>query len=183
MAKKFSDLRNKLSPDVRARAASRTQDMLLAMSLQEIRVAVSLTQKAVAEQLSVSQGAVSKLENMNDMTIGRVNSFIGALGGSVAVVANIAHVGSVIISNFQPLGAKAVMLPQWPQQKTPISWNSFEMTGKDQPSAQHGAEVVVVLDDAVTPIANAVPWPIVKANKQDGRSTNQRVFFGEGIAA
>ena len=59
MAKKFSELRARMSPDSQARAAARAEAMLLEMQLQELRKARSITQIEVARSMSVEQAEVA----------------------------------------------------------------------------------------------------------------------------
>ena len=47
MAKKFSELRAKMSPEAQARAASRSEAMLVQMQLQELRKARNVAQVEV----------------------------------------------------------------------------------------------------------------------------------------
>ena len=49
MAKKFSELRAKMSPEAQARAAARAEAMLVEMQLQELRKARKVTQVEVAK--------------------------------------------------------------------------------------------------------------------------------------
>ncbi len=67
MAKKFSDLRAKMSPDSQARAAARAEAILVEMQLQELRKSRDVTQVEVAKAMSIEQAAVSKLECREDM--------------------------------------------------------------------------------------------------------------------
>jgi transcriptional regulator with XRE-family HTH domain len=90
MTKPFKILREKMSPESRARAADRTKRMLLEMSLQELRENLAeLTQADVAEILNVTQAHVSKLERRGDMLVSTLFAYVGALGGELAFVARV----------------------------------------------------------------------------------------------
>jgi DNA-binding XRE family transcriptional regulator len=100
MAKKFSDLRAKMSPGARTRAAARAKEMLKEMPLHELRKARGLSQEALAAVLHVKQGSISKLERRTDMYISSLRSHIQAMGGDLEIVARFPD-GEVKISNFQ----------------------------------------------------------------------------------
>ncbi len=61
MARKFNELRAKMSPQAQSRAAARAEAMLVEMQLQELRKARHVTQVEVAKAMNVEQAAVSKL--------------------------------------------------------------------------------------------------------------------------
>ena len=88
MAKKFSELRARMSPDSQARAAARAEAMLLEMQLQELRKARSMTQIEVARSMSVEQAAISRLERREDMYVSTLRDYIRALGGELKLVAS-----------------------------------------------------------------------------------------------
>lgn len=103
MAKKFEALRAKMSPESRARAAARAQEMLAEMPLQELRQARGLSQKMLADVLHVQQPSIAKLEKRTDMYISTLRSHIEAMGGELEIVARFPD-GAVKISNFAELG-------------------------------------------------------------------------------
>ena len=80
MAKKFSELRAKMSPEAQARAAARAEAMLVEMQLQELRKARKVTQVEVAKAMSVEQAAVSKLERRDDMYVSTLREYVKGLG-------------------------------------------------------------------------------------------------------
>jgi len=88
MAKKFSELRNQMSPTSQARAAARTEAMLVEMQLQELRRARNVTQTRVAQAMCVEQAAISKLEHRDDMYVSTLREYVKALGGELKLVAS-----------------------------------------------------------------------------------------------
>lgn len=88
MAKKFSELRAKMSPEAQARAAARAEAMLLEMQLHEIRKSRKVTQVELAKAMSVEQAAISKLERRDDMYISTLREYVKALGGELKLVAS-----------------------------------------------------------------------------------------------
>lgn len=103
MAKKFSELRAKMSPDSRQRSDAIAQVMLAEMPLNELRQARGLSQKMLADVLHVQQPAIAKLEKRTDMYISTLRSHIEAMGGELEVVAKFPD-GSIKIRNFAELG-------------------------------------------------------------------------------
>ena len=102
MAKKFSELRAKLSPESRARSTSKAQALLAEMPLDELRQARGLSQKMLAELLHVQQPAIAKLEKRTDIYISTLRSHIEAMGGQLDVIARFPD-GDVRINNFSDL--------------------------------------------------------------------------------
>ena len=88
MAKKFGELRAKMSPEAQSRAAARAEAMLVEMQLQELRKARHVTQVEVAKAMSVEQAAVSKLERRDDMYVSTLREYVKALGGELKLVAS-----------------------------------------------------------------------------------------------
>ena len=87
MARKFAELRSRMTPEAQARAAALAEGMLVQMQLQELRKSRSLTQVEVARTLGVEQTAVSKLERREDMFVSTLRDYVRALGGELRLVA------------------------------------------------------------------------------------------------
>ena len=102
MAKKFSELRSRRSPQARARSEEKARTMLAEMPLNELRQARGLSQKVLAELLHVQQPSIAKLEKRTDMYLSTLRSHIEAMGGELEVIARFPD-GSVKISNFSDL--------------------------------------------------------------------------------
>lgn len=85
MAKKFSELYNKIPAARRARIEEQVREERRKIALFEMRKARSLTQNAIAEQLHIDQGAVSRLEKRTDMYLSTLRSYIEATGGRLEV--------------------------------------------------------------------------------------------------
>lgn len=103
MAKKFSELAAKMSPQAREKAHKMAQEMLAEMPLNELRQARGLSQKKLAEILHVQQPSIAKLERRTDMYLSTLRSHIEAMGGELDVIARFPD-GAVKISNFAELG-------------------------------------------------------------------------------
>ena len=102
MAKKFAELRAKMSPEARAQAEAKAGAMLAEMPLNELRQARGLSQKMLAEVLHVQQPSIAKIEKRTDMYISTLRSHIEAMGGQLEVIAKFPD-GVVKISNFSEL--------------------------------------------------------------------------------
>ena len=100
MAKSFKTLREKMSPEARARASEKAERLIEEMPLNELRAARKMTQEKLAENLHVRQAAVSKLERRADMYVSTLREFISAMGGELEITARFPE-GSVRINQFE----------------------------------------------------------------------------------
>ncbi len=104
MAKKFRDLRARMSPERQQRAHQRAEAILDEMPLRELRQARQLTQEALARALRSQQALVSKLERRADMYVSSLRSYIEAMGGELEIIARFPD-GAVRIRQFKDIGA------------------------------------------------------------------------------
>jgi transcriptional regulator with XRE-family HTH domain len=100
MAKSYNELRQKMTPERRAAAEKRAQEMLIKMALQELRQEKQLTQQEIADILNINQAALSKMEGQSDMRISTLRKLIGAMGGNLKLVAEFPD-GEVVIDQFE----------------------------------------------------------------------------------
>jgi DNA-binding XRE family transcriptional regulator len=105
MARKFADLKAKMTPGAQARSAAKVELMLAEMPLHELRQARGLSQKMLAEVLQVQRPSVAKIEKRTDMYLSTLRSHIEAMGGQLEVIARFPD-GAVKISNFADLGGQ-----------------------------------------------------------------------------
>ena len=106
MARPFSELRAKMTPEARERSQQKAAELLARMPLAELRHARQLSQEQLANVLHVKQASVSKLERRTDMYISTLRSFIRAMGGDLEITARFPD-GSVSISQFEDLDEAA----------------------------------------------------------------------------
>ncbi len=106
MAKKFFELRAKMTPEALKRVESMAQTMLAEMPLNKLRQARGLSQKMLGEVLQVQQPSIAKMEKRTEMYLSTLRSHIEAMGGELDVVARFPD-GTVKISNFSDLGKAA----------------------------------------------------------------------------
>jgi DNA-binding XRE family transcriptional regulator len=102
MAKKYNQLRAQLSPAAQQLAAKRKLELLDELPLQELRQARSLSQADLAEILNVRQSSISKIERQTDMYLSTLRRFIGAMGGTLDLVATFPD-GKIKISQIHEI--------------------------------------------------------------------------------
>jgi transcriptional regulator with XRE-family HTH domain len=119
MARKFEELRAKMSPERRRRNQEETAKKLLDLTLQELRQNVaSLNQEDLAEILQVTQGYVSRLERQDDMLLSNLYAYVKALGGEVEILAKFPE-REVRITQFKEIEKlKAALSPKAKQKRT-----------------------------------------------------------------
>ena len=97
--KKWSELRDKMSPDSRERVDKRIAEAVKEMPLHRLREARRLTQKQIAEAMNLDQGRVSRMERRADVYVSTLRNFIGAMGGHLELIARFPD-GMVVISHL-----------------------------------------------------------------------------------
>lgn len=96
----FSDLKKGWSDERRARNKSRKAGLALEhTTLEQLRVALGLSQEELAQRLDVQQPAISKLTSRSDMRISTLRDLIEAMGGELHVTAKFPD-RSVELANF-----------------------------------------------------------------------------------
>ena len=88
MAKRWADLKAKLSPERRTHMQRRTDELLLEMDLRELRKLVGVTQTELAARLKTTQGDVSQAERREDYRLSTLRRYVEALGGRIEVIAD-----------------------------------------------------------------------------------------------
>lgn len=99
MAKKFSELEAKMSPEARARSKALAKSMMAEMLLAEIRQSVGLTQEELAMALEIKQPTLSRMESQHDMQISTLRRLVRALGGEVDIVVRLPK-GNIRLTQF-----------------------------------------------------------------------------------
>ena len=83
----FNELLLQFTPERQARVDAKKAKLIGAIPLRELRTALAMTQKELADTLDVNQPAVAKLENRADMHVSSLRSYVEALGGRLSIVA------------------------------------------------------------------------------------------------
>ena len=99
MAKKFTELLEKMPQESRARAQAKADEFLKDMALSELRAARDLTQTYLAKRLRKGQPAISKIENSTDMYVSTLRETINAMGGVLEVRAVFPN-ATIVINQF-----------------------------------------------------------------------------------
>ena len=100
MARKFSELRAKMSPEAQSKAKSLAKKYLAELPLDELRVARNMSQEHLAQVLGVKQNAVSKMERRTNMYVSSLRNVIRAMGGDLRIEAVFPD-GIVLIDQFK----------------------------------------------------------------------------------
>ena len=101
MARKWSELKTRMTPAARARVDARVRATLDSMPLAEIRKAVGLTQAELAGRLEIGQGSVSKIESAADVYLTTLRRYIEAMGGELRLTARFSDGRQFDIDQFR----------------------------------------------------------------------------------
>ncbi len=112
MAKNFRELREKMSPESRARSDEIYRQLVKEMPLQMLRTARDLTQENLANILRVKQSEISKIERRTDMYVSTLASYIKAMGGHLEVIAAFPGGEVVRINQFEELAKEKTAQPK-----------------------------------------------------------------------
>ena len=96
----YNVLRNRMSPERRARIDRAVQKELERMLLVELRKLSGMTQAQVAKALGIKQPSLSQLESQDDMQISTLRRIVEALGGELEIIATL-PTGRVALSQFK----------------------------------------------------------------------------------
>jgi DNA-binding XRE family transcriptional regulator len=88
MARRFEELREKMSPARRAKVAAMVADTSARLHLAELRRARQLTQVQLAKRLGIAQSEVSRIEHRTDMHLSTLGNAIEAMGGRLRLIAD-----------------------------------------------------------------------------------------------
>jgi DNA-binding transcriptional regulator YiaG len=102
MAKKFSELFDKMPAESRKRVLERAERLRAEMPLAKLREAQQMTQVNLAAALNVGQAAVSRIETRTDAYVSTLRRYIEAMGGSLVILAHFPE-GEVKITQFEEI--------------------------------------------------------------------------------
>lgn len=98
--KPFSELRNRMTPERRAKNKIRAQLALLHLTLLEQRKALGYTDEELEKDLNNFESAFSELDNPAELEISTLSRYIQALGGSLKLVADFPD-KELVIAQFE----------------------------------------------------------------------------------
>jgi len=107
MARKFRELRAKLSPTAQLKSEMMAQEILEQLPLQELRRAREYSQQTLADAMGVPQSAISKIERRTDAYVSTLRKYLRAMGGELEIVAAFPDGTRVAINQFQEIGEPA----------------------------------------------------------------------------
>ena len=103
MAKKFSELKSKMSPAARAQASMLATELIAEARLAEVRKAREMTQTRLATAMETTQAEISKIEQRSDCYISTLRSYIEAMNGELEIIARFPDGKAVKITQFAEL--------------------------------------------------------------------------------
>lgn len=96
----FAELKKTWGPDRHTRNQARKAELAVQYStLEELRVALGLSQEELAQRLDVQQPTISKLTRRSDMLISTLRDLIAAMGGELHVTVKFPD-RSIELANF-----------------------------------------------------------------------------------
>jgi transcriptional regulator with XRE-family HTH domain len=107
MARKFNELRAKMSPTAQIKSEAIAQEILAQLPLQELRRAREYSQQTLADAMGVPQSAISKIERRTDSYVSTLRRYLRAMGGELEIVAAFPDGTRVEINQFQDIGEPA----------------------------------------------------------------------------
>ena len=103
MAKKFSELKKKMSPAARAQSSALANELIVEARLAEVRRAREMTQTRLAMAMETTQAEISKIEQRSDCYISTLRSYIEAMNGELEIIARFPDGKAVKITQFSEL--------------------------------------------------------------------------------
>jgi transcriptional regulator with XRE-family HTH domain len=114
MAKAFKNLIEKMPADRQKRIEPKTKQLKSEMALAELRQALDMTQKQLADSLEMNQAAISKFEHQSDFYISTLRKVLSAMGAELRIVARFPET-DVIIDQFAGSVKKTAGFPTAPK--------------------------------------------------------------------
>ena len=100
MARPFSELKEKISPQRQEKIEEEAQAILLSMSIAELDRKRDFTQQQLAEILQFNPAALSKMGTHGDIRVSTLQKLVLAMGGRLKIVAEFPD-GEFIISQLE----------------------------------------------------------------------------------
>ncbi len=101
----LKDLMNELSPSQRKKVEARAAQLIAEeMSLRDLRRALKLTQRHMAQSLRIGQDGISRLEQRSDLLLSTLRGYIEAMGGNLTLLAEFPDRVPVKLSGIASMG-------------------------------------------------------------------------------
>jgi predicted transcriptional regulator len=101
MAKPLTELLNKVSSDVKAKAELKALAIIGEMGLAELRKVLGVTQVTLADEMGVQQPTIARIEKQQDIYVSTVRNYIESLGGHMELYASFPDGTRIRIDQFQ----------------------------------------------------------------------------------
>ena len=98
--KPFSELRNRMTPERRARNKIRAQLALLHLTLLEQQKSLGYTDEEIEKDFNIFESTFSELDNPEDIQVSAISRYIQSLGGSLKIVANFPD-KEIVLAQFE----------------------------------------------------------------------------------
>ncbi|MBD2137672.1 XRE family transcriptional regulator [Anabaena sp. FACHB-1237] len=86
--KPFSELRNKMTPEQKAKSQILGKVALLHLKLVELQHSLGLTPEEIEADFDKFEATISDLENQENIELSTLSHYIKALGGNIKIVAH-----------------------------------------------------------------------------------------------
>lgn len=104
----LKDMLDRLPAERRQRIEARAAELIAEeMTLRDLRRARDLTQERLAELLDIGQDSVSRLEKRSDLLLSTLRGYVGAMGGSLELVARFPDRPPVVLTGLSGLDENA----------------------------------------------------------------------------
>lgn len=107
MGRTVTEAIDALPPERQAKIEARAAELIAEeLSLQDLRKAMRLTQVELADRLGVRQDTISRLEQRADMLLSTLQGYVEAIGGRLAIVAELPNRPPVRIKQLSMLAGQ-----------------------------------------------------------------------------
>ncbi|QLE54785.1 transcriptional regulator [Nostoc sp. TCL26-01] len=98
--KPYSELRKRMTPEQRAKNATRAQMMLLHLNLLELKESLELTNNSLENDLTTFESTIAELETQEDIQVFALSRCLKAFGGSLKLVAKFPN-QEIVLAQFE----------------------------------------------------------------------------------
>lgn len=106
MATTLETMMERLPAERRKRVEARAEALIAEeLTLRDLRKARDLTQERMAELLHIGQDGVSRLEKRTDLLLSTLRSYVGAMGGTLELVARFPDRPAVVVTGLTGLAS------------------------------------------------------------------------------
>ena len=101
MGRTLKDVMDRLEPDRRALIGERAEEIHQEyLTLKKLKSHMELTQTSLARNMGVAQATIAQLEQRNDIHVSTWRKYVGALGGTLSIIADMPGQGPVPLTGL-----------------------------------------------------------------------------------